>query len=64
MFLVEKTGSSLGYWEGELTAGNQKALFGKVLGRGGRLHIDGERETVMRTVHNERITHKLAWRDL
>ena len=40
IFLVEKTGSCLGSWKGNLPAAQQRALFGRFLGKG-KLIIDG-----------------------
>lgn len=49
LFLTEKTGSPLGCWVGKLTAAEQRALIGRVIGRG-RTVIDGEAETVCNRV--------------
>ena len=45
LFLTERTGSCLKTWSGKLTAAEQRALFGRFLGRG-KLWIDGANETV------------------
>lgn len=49
LFLVEKNGSCLSTWVGRLTATEQRALFGRFLGKG-RIIIDGERETICNRV--------------
>ncbi len=49
LFLLEKTGSVLGRWEGRLNATEQRKLLGEYLG-GGVIVIDGEAETVCRRV--------------
>jgi hypothetical protein len=48
-FLLEKTGSVCGYWQGRLTAKEQRALFGRFIGKG-MLHIDGATETIAHTI--------------
>lgn len=48
-FLLERTGSVLGQWSGYLSASEQRGLFGAFLGKG-KLHIDGELETVEHVV--------------
>jgi len=68
MFLQEKTGTVLGRWKGKMSAAEQRALFGRALGKG-TIVIDGERETVANQVKvafgqdydDRNIT---AWRDL
>jgi hypothetical protein len=45
MFLQEKTGTVCGKWTGRMSAAEQRALFGRFLGKG-RLVIDGENERV------------------
>lgn len=44
-FLLDKTGSVLGKWNGKLSASEQRALFGTFMGKG-RLYINGDDETV------------------
>lgn len=44
-FLQEKTNSIFGNWTGRMTAAQQRALFGRFLGKG-TLIIDGENETL------------------
>jgi len=43
MFLQAKTGTVCGVWKGRMTASEQRALFGRFLGKG-TLVIDGARE--------------------
>ncbi len=45
IFLTERTGSCLKTWNGHLRAAEQRALFGRFLGKG-RLWIDGANETI------------------
>ncbi len=45
LFLTEKTGSCLKTWSGHLPAAEQRALFGRFLGKG-KLWISGEEETI------------------
>jgi len=49
IFLTERTGSCLGVWEGRLTATEQRALFGRYIGRG-TIVIDGPDEIVANRV--------------
>lgn len=49
LFLLEKTGSIFGRWEGRLNASEQRKMIGEYLG-GGVIVIDGELETVSRRV--------------
>ena len=49
MFLIEKTGSVFGNWSDRMTAKEQRALFGRFIGKG-RIVIDGERETLCNRV--------------
>ena len=46
LFLTEKTGSCLKLWKGRLTAAEQRALFGRFLGKG-TIEIDGGAETLV-----------------
>ena len=48
-FLMEKTGSVVGTFEGKMTAAEQRALFGAFLGKG-KICIDGEKETICNRV--------------
>lgn len=67
-FLAEKTGTVLGAWAGRMTAAEQRALFGRFIGKG-RIVIDGTQETICNRVKvcfgldydDRKIT---AWRDL
>lgn len=45
IFLTERKGSALATWSGHLLASEQRALFGRFLGKG-KLWIDGAAETV------------------
>jgi hypothetical protein len=45
IFLTERTGSCFKTWSGKLTATEQRALFGKFLGKG-KIWIDGTEETI------------------
>jgi hypothetical protein len=68
IYLTEKVGSCLGRVAVRLTAAEQKALFGRVLGRG-RIVIDGEQETVCNRVsvcfgHDYDDRNVTAWRAL
>lgn len=49
LFLIEKTGSIFGVWQGKLTAAEQRALIGRYIGKG-KIVIDGEREEVLNRV--------------
>lgn len=68
IFLTEKTGSCLGAWAGKLAADEQRALFGRFLGKG-NIIIDGAAETICNRVKvcfgldydDRNITH---WRTL
>lgn len=44
-FLLEKVGSIYGTWKGRMPADEQRALFGRFLGKG-RLTIDGSIENI------------------
>lgn len=44
-FLIEKTGTIFGVWEGKMSAKEQRELFGRFLGRG-TIVIDGTKETI------------------
>lgn len=48
-FLLEKTGSVCGKWNGTLSAKEQREIFGHFIGKG-MLSIDGAKETVEHTV--------------
>lgn len=49
LFLLEKTGTVLGNWAGKMTAAEQRALFGRFIGKG-RIVIDGTAETIANRV--------------
>lgn len=49
LFLLEKTGSIFGEWIGRMTAAEQRALFGRFIGKG-RIVINGEEETIANRV--------------
>lgn len=68
LFLQEKTGTIFGEWDGRMTAAEQRALFGRFLGKG-RLYINGLAETVEHHVKvcfgmDSECTARVAWRDL
>lgn len=48
-FLLEKTGTVFGRFAGKMTANEQRALFGRVIGKG-RIVIDGAEETISNLV--------------
>jgi hypothetical protein len=45
LFLTGEVGSTFGTWKGRLSAAQQRALFGKVIGKG-LLYVDGNQLTV------------------
>lgn len=45
LFLTEKRGSCLAQWKGKMPAAEQRALFGRFLGKG-TIEIDGAAETL------------------
>ena len=49
LFLTERTGSCLNKWKGKLLASEQRALFGRFLGKG-TIVIDGTAETLVHWV--------------
>ena len=49
IFLTEKTGSCLKTWAGKLTAAEQRALFGRFIGKGA-IVVDGTAETICNRV--------------
>ncbi len=68
LFLLEKTGTVFGHWGGRITAEEQRALFGRFIGKG-RILIDGTRETICNRVkvcfgHDWDDRNVTAWRDL
>lgn len=68
LFLHEQTGSIWGAWSGKLSASEQRALFGRFLGKG-QIVIDGLTEQICNRVkvcfgldwENRNVT---AWKDL
>lgn len=58
-FLLEKTGSVFGKWEGKMSAKEQRELFGRFLGKG-TIVIDGEKEVVLNRV---KVCFGLDWDD-
>ena len=68
LFLQEKVGSIFGEWDGQMTAAEQRALFGRFLGKG-RLYINGTTERIEHYVKvcfgtDSECTKAVAWRDL
>lgn len=68
LFLVAKSGSCLGRWIGNIPAAEQRAICGRVIGRG-KIVIDGTSETICNRVrvcfgadYDDR--NMVAWRDL
>ena len=49
LFLLEKTGSVLGRFSERMKAADQRALFGRYIGKG-RIVIDGTQETIANQV--------------
>ena len=49
IFLIEKTGSVNGKWEGKMSAKEQRELFGRFIGKG-TIVIDGANEVVLNRV--------------
>lgn len=49
IFLTERAGSCLATWRGKMSAADQRALFGRFLGKG-TIVINGEEETVLNRV--------------
>ena len=67
-FLQEKTNSIYGRWHGRMRAAEQRALFGRFLGKG-TLIIDGANETLTHRVkvcfgHDYDDTVSLRWAQL
>lgn len=68
LHLTEHAGSCLATWRGRLTAAQQRALFGRYIGKG-TIVIDGAAETICNSVKvcfgldydHRNVT---AWRDL
>jgi hypothetical protein len=49
LFLTERKGSPLATWEGKMSAADQRALFGRYIGKG-TIVIDGTSETICNRV--------------
>lgn len=49
IFLTERKGSCLATWRGKMPAKDQRALFGRFIGKGD-IVINGEEETVLNRV--------------
>jgi hypothetical protein len=67
-FLLANAGSVWGSWKGQMKAADQRALFGRFLGKG-LIVIDGEAETLKMYVKvcfgtDFDIRETLAWRSL
>jgi hypothetical protein len=67
-FLLEKTGSVSGAWQGRMTAADQRKLFGQFLGKG-LIVIDGRTEQVQHIVKvcfglDWDVKHSLKWNRL
>lgn len=68
IFLLENTGSIFGSWKGRIPAKDQRALFGRFIGKG-KIYINGDNERVEHWVKvcfglDSDCTVNLAWRDL
>jgi hypothetical protein len=68
IFLLKNTGSIWGQWRGRMTATEQRALFGRFLGKG-LISINGETERLKMIVKvcfgtDFDTRHDIAWRDL
>lgn len=68
LFLIEKTGSVLKRWSGRMPAAEQRALFGRYIGKG-RIVIDGTKETIANLVtcgfgQDYDYRNETNWRDL
>lgn len=68
LFLVARTGNRVGKWSGTLLAAEQRALFGRFIGKG-MLTIDGTRERIKHSVTQSfgmrrEVTRDLRWTEL
>lgn len=59
LFLLDKTGSIWGEWYGRMTAAEQRALFGRFIGKG-NIVINGLEETILNRV---KVCFGLDWDD-
>lgn len=59
LFLQDKTGSIWGEWYGRMTAAEQRALFGRFIGKG-TIVINGLDETILNRV---KVCFGLDWDD-
>jgi hypothetical protein len=59
LFLLENTGTVFGVWTGKMSAAEQRALFGRYIGKG-KIVIDGEREEIANRV---RVCFGADWDD-
>jgi hypothetical protein len=67
-FLLDQTGSVFGRWTGRMSAAEQRALFGRFLGKG-TLIINGTNETVAMSVKvcfglDSDVRTRLRWNEL
>ena len=68
IFLQEQTGSIYGSWSGRMSAKDQRALFGRFLGKG-RVYISGSAERIEHHVKvcfglDSDCTARIYWNDL
>ena len=68
LFLQDQSGSIFGEWQGRLPAKEQRALFGRFLGKG-LLYIDGKEEIIAHYVKtcfglDSECTALVLWREL
>lgn len=68
LFLLEKTGSIWGTWKGKMNAVEQRALFGRFIGKG-TIVIDGLAETLCNRVNSclgrdQAERNQYSWNDL
>ncbi len=59
IFLTEQTGSCLKTWAGKLTASEQRALFGRFIGKG-TIVVNGTAETICNRV---KVCFGMDWDD-
>ena len=68
LFLTNTLGTPLAQWRGKMAAAEQRALFGRYIGKG-TIVIDGEKETVANRVtccfgQDYDYRNVTAWRDM